>query len=426
MAKRRTKKRTHTQATEEEVQATPRSMVLKLGAHSKPTPSLTSLVKDVRAIMQPHTATRLKERKANKLKDFLVMAGPLGVSHLMLFSQSEQGNVNLRIARTPRGPTLCFKVLSYSLSKDIRKITRRPKSLAGADFAHPPLLVMNNFTTAKSENKKPEDLLMTSMFQNMFPPISAQSSKPSAIRRVLMITKNSDTGYLELRHYAIDTQAVDVSKGVKRLLNAKRLKKNVPNLGKRGDVSELLLDNAGAGFTSESELDDDAIVSVAQSSIQRPVKKELTAADDNNSIGTTKRAVKLTEVGPRMCLQLVKIEEGVCDGKILHHAYIKKTPKEIKEMEKKVAAQQKLKAIRRKEQEENVKRKLEAKAQVGGRMKRGAEKAKLAATAEGSADEASADAKSDNEEDMNVEEMSDYDLELADAKLKSDDEEMSE
>jgi ribosome biogenesis protein SSF1/2 len=85
-------------------------------------------VKDVRTVMEPGTATRLKERKSNKLRDYTTMAGPLGVTHLMLFSRSESGNTNLRLAITPRGPTLHFRVENYSLCKDVLKSQRNPKS----------------------------------------------------------------------------------------------------------------------------------------------------------------------------------------------------------------------------------------------------------------------------------------------------------
>jgi ribosome biogenesis protein SSF1/2 len=107
-------------------------------------------VQDVRHCLEPDTAVRLKERRANKLKDFLVMAGPLGVTHLLLFSRSESGNVNLRLARTPRGPTLHFRVENYSLCKDIIKSMRHARGSANDDYLTAPLLVMNNFTLSES------------------------------------------------------------------------------------------------------------------------------------------------------------------------------------------------------------------------------------------------------------------------------------
>ena len=38
---------------------------------------------------------------------------------------------------------------------------------------------------------------------------------------------------------------------------------------------------------------------------------------------------RLTENGPRMKLQLVKIEDGLCSGEVLFHEYIEKTEEEI-------------------------------------------------------------------------------------------------
>lgn len=100
-------------------------MVLRIGSNMK-NHSLTQLVRDMRNVMQPHTAIKLRERKSNKLKDFVVMAGPLNVSHLLVFSQSESGTTQLRLGRMSRGPTITFKVENYSLAKDVRRILKHP------------------------------------------------------------------------------------------------------------------------------------------------------------------------------------------------------------------------------------------------------------------------------------------------------------
>ncbi len=67
------------------------------------------LIKDVRRMMSPYTALKLKERKSNKLKDFVALSGTLGVSHMLCFSTTETGTY-LRLAKFPRGPTLHFQV----------------------------------------------------------------------------------------------------------------------------------------------------------------------------------------------------------------------------------------------------------------------------------------------------------------------------
>jgi len=100
---------------------------------------VSQLVKDVRSMMEPGTAARLKERKNNRLRDYVTMAGPLGVSHLLLFSRSESGNTNLRLAITPRGPTLHFLVEKYSLCKDVRKALKHAKNVSKG-FLSPPLV----------------------------------------------------------------------------------------------------------------------------------------------------------------------------------------------------------------------------------------------------------------------------------------------
>lgn len=147
MARRRTKKRTHVGAnngpagkpvTANQVSREPKNMVIRIGG-SDVGPSVSQLVKDVRAMMEPNTASRLKERRANRLRDYLTMAGPLGVSHLLLFSRSTSGNTNLRLAITPRGPTLHFRVEKYSLCKDIRKALKHPKN-GGKEYQTAPLV----------------------------------------------------------------------------------------------------------------------------------------------------------------------------------------------------------------------------------------------------------------------------------------------
>lgn len=145
MAKRRVKKRTHLGAQTPKSAAAghadmrdPKSMVIRIGAGEVGT-SVSQLAADVRKVMEPGTASRLKERRSNRLKDYVVMAGPLGVTHLILFSRSSSGNTNMRIAVTPRGPTMHFRVEKYSLCKDVQHAQRRPKGF-GNDSVTPPLV----------------------------------------------------------------------------------------------------------------------------------------------------------------------------------------------------------------------------------------------------------------------------------------------
>ncbi|AMD19237.1 HBR336Wp [Eremothecium sinecaudum] len=391
MAKRRQKSRTHVTPSEDELKSIPKSLVIRVGETSMGNHSLNQLVKDFRNIMQPHTAVKLKERKSNKLKDFVVMCGPLGVSHLFIFTQSEKtGNVSLKVARTPQGPAITFRVLDYSLGKDIKRFLRRPKSLAKEDVLHPPLLVLNGFDIKnEDENKANVEKVVVSMFQNIFPPINPARTELSSIRRVFMINKDRELNEISLRHYVIDVREVEISKNLKKLYRSKKnLHKTVPNLSKKEDIASLIFDHDIGAYTSDSEVDDDAIVSVidkkdTQIKFRQPneASKPAPVADDDrldsdvemedatNETGSAehadlrprKRAIKLTEVGPRLTLKLVKIEEGIFNGKVLHHEFIHKTDHEIKALEKKHLEKLKLKEQRKKEQEENIARKKAAK-----------------------------------------------------------------
>ena len=70
--------------------------------------------------MYPYTAMNLKDSKKNSIKDFVGAAGQFGVSHMMIITQTENGNY-LRIVKNPKGPTMVFKVNEYTLAKDVVK-----------------------------------------------------------------------------------------------------------------------------------------------------------------------------------------------------------------------------------------------------------------------------------------------------------------
>lgn len=404
MVKRRVKKRTHVgapgvkpppgAAPKKPGARSPKSMVIRIGA-SDVGPSISQLVKDVRTMMEPETASRLKERRNNKLRDYTTMAGPLGVTHLLLFTRSSNGNVNMRLAVTPRGPTLHFRVEKYSLSKDVQHSQKRPKS-GGADLhTSAPLLVMNNFVSKEEENgingkskriPKHLETLATTTFQSMFPSINPTSTSLKGIKRIMLLDRmaepedaEDDSAHyvLNLRHYAIETRtAKSVPKALRRLDAAERLahtgskrkRGGLPNLSKLDDVADYLLDpHAADGFTSgsDSEPETDAEVEVMTPHAQRvqkrggqPGRPSERFQDHQEQQGNVqKKGIKLHELGPRLRLRLTKVEEGLCTGKVMWHQYIHKSAQEIKQMEKMHEERRVEKEQRRAEQKANVERK---------------------------------------------------------------------
>ena len=104
-------------------------------------------------------------RKNNVLKDFVTVAGPLHVTHFIIFTKTDKG-CYMRITRLPRGPTLTFKIANYSLCCDVISSLKR-HNMEAKQFQHHPLLVMNNFSGEGLHLK-----LMTTMFQNLFQSIN--------------------------------------------------------------------------------------------------------------------------------------------------------------------------------------------------------------------------------------------------------------
>ncbi|KAF2967864.1 hypothetical protein GQX73_g5693 [Xylaria multiplex] len=401
MAKPRTKKRTHVGAANPRYQAPPtgrsavldpKSMVIRIGAGEVGS-SVSQLAKDVRQVMEPGTASRLKERRANRLRDYVTMTGPLGVTHLLLFSRSESGNTNLRVATTPRGPTLHFRVEKYSLCKDVRRAQRHPLG-GGKEYATPPLLIMNNISTpgADSHSTVPKHLetLTTTIFQSMFPRINPQTTPLKSIRRVLLINRepasDKDDGsfVLNFRHYAITTKAAGISRPLRRLnaaekiLNGKKGRKGgVPNLGKLEDIADFMIGGEnGEGYmtdaTSGSEMDTDAEVEVLEDAPRKISSKARAQREDGGNDAADderveRRKVKLVELGPRMKLRMTKVEEGLCSGKVMWHEHIHKSRQEVQELEKRWETRAKEKEARRKEQKANIEKKRKERAANGAK-----------------------------------------------------------
>uniref|UniRef100_A0A803MPF1 Brix domain-containing protein n=1 Tax=Chenopodium quinoa TaxID=63459 RepID=A0A803MPF1_CHEQI len=117
-------------------------------------------------------------------------------------------------------------------------------------------------------------MLTTRMFQHMFPSIDVNTVKLSLCQRIVLIHYNKDTKRIDFRHYSIRLQPVGVSRRLRKFVQNHQ----VPDLRNLQDVSDFV------------------------TRVNR---------------ASTKSAVKLQEIGPRMTLELVKIEDGMCSGHLL-------------------------------------------------------------------------------------------------------------
>ena len=353
---RRKKSRTHViEQDDDSSTPVPKSFVFCTGKVGE---TLNMLTQDLRRMMEPYTASNLKSRrKKNILKDYTHVASTLGVTHFLMLSSSDE-YANLRIARVPRGPTLSFQVRSYARACDVAKVVRRPYNPATA-YRTPPLVVLNNFSAPEGAAAGPSGAnaahvkLMAITFQNMFPSIAVRTVRLNECRRVVLchLENPAKDGVVSIRHYAIRARPAGLTRGVKQLLKT-NLNKGIPDLGGVDDVSELVLHGAGlgGGATSDSDFtDDESTVSLSSNFVGRGNRK------------AQQSAIKLVEVGPRLELKLLKVEKGLCEGDVLYHAFVTKTPEEVAEAKKKRQDAESLRLSRRAEQEANVSRKQAAK-----------------------------------------------------------------
>ncbi|KAM4880215.1 suppressor of SWI4 1 homolog isoform 1-T1 [Sylvia borin] len=316
--------------SQQEFSSVPHSFVFPRGRVGK---NLRSLVRDLRRVLEPFTARNLQVRRSNSLRDLVAVAGPLGVTQFLVLSKSQSG-INLKLFRLPGGPTLTFKVLQYSLVRDVVSALKRHR-MHEQQFLHPPLLVLGNFGAPQIHVK-----LMASMFQGMFPALNVHKLNLNSIRRCLLISYNAEAQLLEFRHYSVRVLPVGLSRGIRKILQEK-----FPNLGGTEDISDLL---TGRVALSESEAEPDG----TQNVLELPQN----CAGRGNTV-TQQSAIRLTEIGPRLTLQLVKVEEGLGQGNVLYHGLAPKSEAELQRLVARKEQQLQVKAERRRRQEQNVERK---------------------------------------------------------------------
>jgi len=233
----------------------PRTIVAKSG---KVVPNVAELVQDLRKLMGPHTAASLKEKNYNKMKDYIAVAGQLGITHLMVLSQTKSNsngsgdaatvphsNIVMKVGKYPSGPTLHFHITRYTLSRQVHASQKHPFESAST-YLTPPLVVLNNFGNSGptgldgGNSVDPSQMQHVQMvrvtLQHLFPSINVATIQLSQCRRVVLCDYNKETGEVDIRHYAIRAQPTGVNRNVKKLIT--QSSKVIPNLGGLG-VSAL-------------------------------------------------------------------------------------------------------------------------------------------------------------------------------------------
>lgn len=98
---------------------------------------------------------------------------------------------------------------------------------------------------------------------------------------------------------------------------------------------------------SESEYEDDETNQVV---LPQTLKSR-------GNVANNKSAVRLHEIGPRLTIELIKVQNDLFDGEVLYHSRIIKTEEEIAELRRAREEKKRLKELRKKIQNENVAKK---------------------------------------------------------------------
>ncbi|GMT00919.1 hypothetical protein PENTCL1PPCAC_23093, partial [Pristionchus entomophagus] len=308
----------------------PHSIVIPSGDVGK---FVKRLVRDYRRVMEPNTAAKLKVMKRNNIRDFVATGAVLGVTHMMVFTRSEM-SVNMRLMRFPQGPTLTFRVKEYTLMRDV--LSSLKKSMVFEElYKSAPLVILSGF-----KEGQPRHLgLVQTTFQNMFPSINVDMVNLASIRRCVMVRYNEEDDTIDIRHYSIKTVPTGMSNSTKKLLQSK-----LPDLSRYKDIADYF---ENPGHLSDSEMEEESKnVDLAQD-LGRGCKKG----------GQTQ--IRLLELGPRLTVELIKVEQEIDEGEVLYHKHVTKSAAEIAELKSKAPRVKKLRERRRKDIELKVVRKLE-------------------------------------------------------------------
>jgi len=355
----------------------PHSMVISRGKVGKNT---LALIEDIKKIYEPYTATNVKVQRTNKLKDFVSIAPTYSVTHIIALNKTDT-NLNLRIIRVPRGPTLWFNVKSYILCKDVQNSINRPH-VDQHLHTEPALCVMNNFDTSLKQSK-----LCKTFIQSMFPTTNIPTLKLDSVRRVVIWQYNQEEESIDFRQYVISCIPAGCSKEIKSIIQTGgSLTKKLPDVGKLEDISEFLKEEAtedvNEDFTEQvksenedgNEETEKAKINDPKPTLKIKIESDIdgftsnedqahvslpeTIKPNKGNIANEKSKIVLTELGPRLTINLVKVQSGVNDGEILYHKFENKSEQEVLKLATQKLEKIKEKKNRKLEQQKNIEDKI--------------------------------------------------------------------
>ncbi|KAF8704080.1 hypothetical protein HU200_031566 [Digitaria exilis] len=210
----------------------PKSFVFSRGKLPPPrsaTSSMTSARSCSPTLLSTSSWNNWQEKKRNNLKDFVNVAGPLGVTHFMILS-NPKSLPHLRFSNSPQGPTFTLKIEEYALAADIANSQKRPRCPPGI-FQNSPLVVLSGFSGLGNPFES-----LVEYFEHMVPAVDPSTVKLAACQRILLLKYDKEKEVIDFRHYSIKLQPVGVSRKIRKLMQNNQ----VPDLRDLKDVSDYV------------------------------------------------------------------------------------------------------------------------------------------------------------------------------------------
>ncbi|KAJ3427482.1 suppressor of swi4 1 [Anaeramoeba flamelloides] len=205
-----------------------------------------------------------------------------------------------------------------------------------------------NLETIETAKEKIERLeLMASALQSMFPELNIEKMKISECKRVVLFHYELESDTIFMRHFIIKTRALGLSQRTEDLIH-----KKVPDLGDLNDISDFFTKenlekfningtdssttkhNQGNKKKGKKEKNKKNKKNKKQKEKEKKQEKDEEIGKYNIKRGgeedLQQRAVRLVEIGPRLSLELYKIENGFLDGEVLFNKYVRKSTDQIK------------------------------------------------------------------------------------------------
>uniref|UniRef100_A0A6G1SFD4 Protein Peter pan n=1 Tax=Aceria tosichella TaxID=561515 RepID=A0A6G1SFD4_9ACAR len=276
----------------------PHSFVIKRGTIPH---DLNLLMQDLRCVLEPFTAKNLQVKKRNSVRDFVSVASLFNVKNMHIITKTEK-SAYLRFIRLPRGPTLTYKILDFTLRKDVVASQKKPVSSPDL-YLKAPLVILKSFNEKVEGDEVhafDQNELQSTMWQGLFQSIDVRHIKLRKMKRCVLLRLNTDTGNIDFRHYAIRVRPVGVTKQIRRLVTRKK----IPDLGKLASIDDMLDDGGMSSGASDGEED------------QLDTARHVDTTSEEFS--TAKSAIRLVELGPRMTIKLHRIHDGLLGGTRLY------------------------------------------------------------------------------------------------------------